>query len=123
MARMNIGLGELKQALIMTDDAIAAAASAPEIAEANLYRGVVLGRQDDLPEAEGAFRAAIAADPTCTACKFNLGFVLLKQSKNAEGIAVLKPLAPEFSAKSSTGENVNLNTLKGKVVLLDFWGT
>jgi thiol-disulfide isomerase/thioredoxin len=76
--------------------------------------------------------------------------VLLKESKDAEGVAVLKTLAPEFagtsrgheierlianpsrirknyapefSAKLSTGEEINLDTLSGKVVLLDFWGT
>ena len=150
MARMDIGLGALNPALTQTDKAIAIAASAPELASAQLYRGVVLGRQGNFGEAETAFRAAAAADPTCVECKFNLGFVLLKQSKAAEGVAVLKGVAPAFagtargdeierftrdpnvvrknyapafSAKSRTGEDVNLNSLKGKVVLLEFWGT
>jgi len=150
MARMGIGLGALQQALTLTDRAIAVAASAHELASAQLYRGVVLGREGNFPEAEVSFRAAASGDPTCIECKFNLGFVLLKESKNAEGIAYLKMVAPafagtprrdeierfirdpslvnksyapEFFAKSSTGENVNLKALKGKVVLLDFWGT
>lgn len=149
LARMDLGLGVLKPALAQTDKAVAMAASASELANAQLYRGVVLGRQRNFPAAETAFRAASAADRTCVECKFNLGFVLLKESKDAEGIAVLgalapalagtargdeierfikdpslvhKNYAPEFSAKSRTGEEVNLNTLKGKVVLLDFWG-
>jgi len=149
MARMDMALGVLKPALTQTDKAIATAASAPELANAQLYRGVVLGRQRSFAQAETAFRAASAADRTCVECKFNLGFVLLKESKDAEGIAILKAVAPafagtvreheierfvndpslvqknyapEFSAKSRTGEDVNLNTLKGKVVLLDFWG-
>jgi len=150
IARMDIGLGVYKQALPLTDKAIAVAVGASELAKAQLYRGVVLGRQGNLPEAEAAFRAALVADSTCVECKFNLGFVLLKQSKDAEGIAVLKAVAPAFagsprgdeierlirdpsvinknyapgfSAKSLNGESVNLNSLKGKVVLLDFWGT
>jgi thiol-disulfide isomerase/thioredoxin len=34
-----------------------------------------------------------------------------------------KNYAPEFSAKLKSGGEINLDTLKGKVVLLDFWGT
>ncbi len=34
-----------------------------------------------------------------------------------------KTFAPEFSAKLSTGQEVNLDSLQGKVVLLDFWGS
>jgi thiol-disulfide isomerase/thioredoxin len=76
--------------------------------------------------------------------------VLLKESKDAEGVQELKAVAssfsgtargreiqrfiddpsrvrkdfaPEFSATLSSGEPINLDTLKGKVVLLDFWGT
>src|SRR5215469_14331473 len=150
MARMDIGLGVFSQAVTLTDKAITVAVGAHELAKAQLYRGVALGREGNLSEAEAAFREALAADPTCVECKFNLGFVLLKQSKDTEGIAVLKMVAsafagtsrgdeierfikdpsrinknyaPEFSAKSLTGEDVNLNTLKGKVVLLEFWGT
>ena len=81
---------------------------------------------------------------------FNLGFVLLKESKDAEGVEVLKSVAPkfagtprgreiqrfiddpgrirknyapEFSAKTESGQEINLDALKGKVVLFDFWGT
>jgi len=76
--------------------------------------------------------------------------VLLKESKDAEGVETLKTVAPkfagtprgreiqrfigdpgrirkhyapEFSAKLSNGQEINLDTFAGKVVLLDFWGT
>jgi thioredoxin-like negative regulator of GroEL len=150
LARMDMSAGNLQEALEETEKAVAAAATGPETANAQLYRGVVLGRQGDLGEAEKAFKAAAAANPKCAECRFNYGFVLLKESKDAEGVAVLKAVAPEFagtprgheiesliadpghirknyapefSAKLSTGEEVNLDTLRGKVVLLDFWGT
>jgi thiol-disulfide isomerase/thioredoxin len=32
-------------------------------------------------------------------------------------------LAPEFSAKTLTGENIEIDSLQGKVVLLDFWAS
>ncbi|KAF0205269.1 MAG: peroxiredoxin [bacterium] len=34
-----------------------------------------------------------------------------------------KKTPPDFSVTSLTGENISLNKLKGKVVLLDFWAT
>jgi thiol-disulfide isomerase/thioredoxin len=150
LARMDMAAGSLQEALGLTDKAVASAATGAERASANLYRGVVLGRQGNLTAAESAFKAASDANPACVECRFNLGFVLLKESKDAEGVAILKTVAsqfagtprgseiqrlianpsrirqnyaPEFSARLSTGEEVNLDTLKGKVVLLDFWGT
>lgn len=149
LARMDMGAGSLEKALIETNAAVTTATSGSEQARAQLYRGVVLGRQGNLGEAELAFKAASTANPACVECRFNLGFVLLKESKDAEGVAILKTVAPqfvgtprgseiqrlianpsrirrnyapEFSAKLSTGEEVNLENLKGKVVLLDFWG-
>ena len=150
LARMDMAAGSLQEALAQTEKAVTAAATAPETATAQLYRGVVLGRQGNLGEAEKAFKAASAANPQCVECRFNLGYVLLEESKDAEGVAVLKTVAsefagtprgheiqsliadpsrirknpaPEFSARLSTGEEINLDTLRGKVVLLDFWGT
>ena len=150
LARIEMAKGNLKQALDWTEKASASAGGAPERASAQLYRGIVLTRQGNLGQAETAFKAASAANPACVECKFNLGFVLLKEAKDGEGAAVLKTVArefagtprgheiqrfiddpsrirknyaPEFSAKLRSGEEINLDTLKGKVVLLDFWGT
>ena len=150
LARMDLAAGSVQQALTKLEKAVATAATETERANAQLYRGVALARQGDLAQAEIAFKAASSANPACVECRFNLGFVLLKESKDAEGVAVLKTVAPEFagtprgneiqrliadpgrirrnyapqfSATLSTGEEVNLDTLKGKVVLLDFWGT
>jgi len=150
LARIGLANGELRQALDWTEKASASATSGPERARAQLYRGIVLGRQGDLSQAETAFKAALAASPGCVECKFNLGFVLLKEAKDAEGVEALRAVAPEFagtprgreiqrfiadpsrirkryapefSAKLSNGQEINLDTLAGKVVLLDFWGT
>jgi thiol-disulfide isomerase/thioredoxin len=150
LARIGMAEGKLQQALEQTEKAVATADTGPQKAGAQLYRGIALGRQGNLGQAEAAFRAGAAANPGCLECRFNLGFVLLKESKDAEGVAVLKTVvpafagtprgreiqrfiadpgrirknyAPEFSAKLRSGEEVNLDTLKGKVVLLDFWGT
>jgi tetratricopeptide (TPR) repeat protein len=81
---------------------------------------------------------------------YNLGFALIKSGKEQEGVAVLKKfleldpnageasqaravignsklvdakIAPGFVVKSSTGEELALEKLRGKVVLLDFWAS
>jgi tetratricopeptide (TPR) repeat protein len=81
---------------------------------------------------------------------YNLGFALIKSGKEQEGIAVLKKfveldpnalevsqaravianlkmvdarVAPTFVVKSSTGDELSLEKLRGKVVLLDFWAS
>jgi peroxiredoxin len=41
--------------------------------------------------------------------------------KRADGFQEFK--APQFSLKNTTGDTINLSDYKGKVVLLDFWGT
>jgi len=149
LARIEMVQGNLSRASEQIEKAVVTAGAGPQQATAQLYRGVVLSRQGDLGQAETAFRAASAANPACVECRFNLGFVLLKESKDAEGVAVLKAVAPEFagtpraseiqkfitdpgrirrdfapqfSAKLGSGEEINLDTLKGRIVLLDFWG-
>jgi|SRR5579864_446809 len=131
------------------DKALSLAKPGPQRAGALLYLGVVFVGGGKLAEAETAFRTAVAQDPSCTECGFNLGYVLLKESKDAEGVAALKAVlpqlkgtprereverfiadpararkdfAPEFSLRAANGEPINLDTLHGKVVLLDFWG-
>ena len=81
---------------------------------------------------------------------YNLGFALIKSGKEQEGIAVLKKfleldpgatevsqaravianlkmvdakIAPSFSVKSHVGEELSLDKLRGRVVLLDFWAS
>jgi thiol-disulfide isomerase/thioredoxin len=150
LARIGMSAGDLVDALADAEKGIATAATDTERSQAQLYRGVILSRQGDLAGAEAAFKAGSTANPGCVECRFNLGFVLLKESKDTEGVEVLKTLAPifagtargremqrfiddpsrvrkdyapEFSAKTLSGQEINLDALKGKVVLLDFWGT
>ena len=103
-----------------------------------------------LREAEAEFRAALAANASLAAARVNLGTVLLKMQRDDEGLRELKeyvdhapdgpaaenarrlledprrarePFAPEFSFTTREGESVSLERLKGKTVLLDFWGS
>ena len=149
LLRLAMSQGDLAGAMRQADRAVAAAAHGQEASTAQLYRGIIFARKGELANAESALRAAIAANPDCGECRFNLGFLLLQQAKDVAGVNELKaalPLfagtlkereilrfiadparareqfAPEFSALASNGESINLDTLQGKVVLLDFWG-
>ena len=103
-----------------------------------------------LKEAESEFRAAIAAGDTVPAAHFNLGTTLIQLHRVEEGVRELKEYlrrvptgqqaeeaqhliedpqrarvayAPDFSITTRHGDRLGLAELKGKVVLLDFWGS
>ncbi|MGA8072321.1 MAG: redoxin family protein [Candidatus Acidiferrales bacterium] len=104
-----------------------------------------------LKEAEQEIRDALALDPTQPLSQFDLGKVLLKQERDAEGVAELKkflempgaddrsiaeardmivapirarePFAPDFSFTTRENQKLSNAALRGKVVLFDFWGT
>ena len=106
--------------------------------------------QKKLEAAEAAFRQAMTIEGAPAILRYNLGTVLLQLNRDAEGVAELKQYiqsqpngqyvevarkmadnprrarenyAPDFSFTSSEGEYISLEDLKGKVVVLDFWGT
>jgi peroxiredoxin len=101
-------------------------------------------------EAEAVFRQALALNTDLHVLHYNLGVTLLRQLRDPEGIAELKKYvelqsdgskaeqalklienprrareayAPDFSFTTADGEYISLEDLRGKVVLLDFWGT
>jgi len=105
-----------------------------------------------LADAEQEFRAALAADPESNVrdLHYNLAVALMKQGRDGDGIAEMQreleawpvgstaeeakrlienprrtreTYAPEFSIVSSSKELIDLDTLKGRIVLLDFWAT
>ena len=103
-----------------------------------------------LQEAESEYRQALALDPDAAYLHFGLGVVLMQQRRDAEGAVEMRAelavrpggarselassliadprraresFAPEFSGVTLDRELVTLTDLRGKVVLLDFWGT
>ena len=104
-----------------------------------------------LKEAEADIRQALSLDPSKAIAHFNLGYVLLKQERDPEGISELKmylaasdasqtnlqearrmianpirarePFAPDFAFTSHEKQTISNSALRGKVVLMDFWGT
>ena len=106
--------------------------------------------QKKLQGAEAAFRQAMSFEGAPPVTHYNLGVVLLQMNRDQEGIAEIQQYlkaqpngffaetarkmagnprrarenyAPDFSFTSLSGEEVSLDSLQGKVVLLDFWGT
>jgi len=125
--------------------------------KARLIRATLLAEMSGKPtdkklkEAEAELRSAVALQPDLNVTHFNLGVVLLKQERNADGIAELKaflalpdgdpsrvteakrmianpirgraPFAPDFAFQSHDNQNISNASLRGKVTLIDFWGT
>src|SRR6185503_4387289 len=106
--------------------------------------------QKKLQGAEMVFRQALALDNERPIIHYNLGVVLMQLNRDQEGVVEMKQylqmqprgsfaemarrlvenprrarenFAPDFSFTSLQGEYISLDDLKGKVVLLDFWGT
>jgi len=103
-----------------------------------------------LAEAEFELRTAIHLDPDLPYLHFNMGVALMQQHRDEEGIAELKQelslrpkspvsdraealianprrareaYSPDFSIVTLGREFVTLSDLRGKIVVLDFWGT
>jgi thiol-disulfide isomerase/thioredoxin len=78
--------------------------------------GYALMKLDRQAEGVEAFKAFLAADPA---------------SNNAEEVRAIianprlvgEQFAPRFAVKATTGDELSLDKLKGKVILLDFWAS
>jgi peroxiredoxin/Flp pilus assembly protein TadD len=113
---------------------------------------ILAERKDEkkLQASEAAFRQALALEGASPVIRYNLGVTLLQLNRDPEGVAEIKEYiklqptgmyvetarkmaenprrarenyAPDFSFTSSEGEHITLDDLRGKVVVLDFWGT
>jgi thiol-disulfide isomerase/thioredoxin len=107
-------------------------------------------RPREVAQSEADARKAIELQPEGLPGHYQLGIVLMRQSKDEAGLAEMRwvesrlpegpdrkmvgtliadprrarlNFAPEFTAKTSDGRIVTLDQLKGKVVLIDFWAT
>lgn len=106
--------------------------------------------QKKLQAAEAAFRQGLTIEGASPVLHYNLGVTLLQLNRDPEGIKELQQYidsesksrtaedakklvanprrarenyAPDFSFTSLGGEHISLEDLRGKVILIDFWGT
>jgi thiol-disulfide isomerase/thioredoxin len=158
LASVERKLGDFSSALDDAKHALKVAGDNKSVAiQAHLVRATLLtqmaGKPTDkkLKEAEDELRQALALDSANALARYDLGFVLLKQERDPEGIAELNafaslagadaetvaearkmivnplraraPFAPDFSFTTSQNLPVSNASLRGRVVLVDFWGT
>jgi thiol-disulfide isomerase/thioredoxin len=102
-----------------------------------------------LAEAITEFRSALDLFPGLGMARFNLGVALIKQGNEADGLRELqaylaqsvgeaadearriiqnpdrarRPYSPDFAFPTLEGQVLSLTGLRGKTVLIDFWGT
>lgn len=108
------------------------------------------GDPKKLREAESEFESALQEDANDAQAHFNLGVLQLRLSHEAKGISELNnylrlepqgpdaayarklianpkeaeyPLAPSFSVQTLDGQQVSLQQLTGRIVVMDFWAT
>ncbi len=157
MAQAYQGLGAHKNVLESCDKVLGLSGIDTQLqAQAYNLKGLALHllsegkNQKKLQEAEALFRQALTLDGAPPVAHYNLGYVLMQQSRDPEGIAALQKYlelqrsgaytnrarklienprrtreeyAPDFSITTSEGEHITLEDLRGKVVVMDFWGT
>jgi peroxiredoxin len=155
MAVADIRSQNLTEALANCDKAYSFATDNSMKATALVMKGKALmsvSPLDDkrLPQAEQAFRDAIALLEKDPVAHFNLALALLRQNKDEQAkvelqqcLALNPPpqigdeakklldhpqrarqdIAPEFKLATLQGQEVSLQDLQGKIVVLDFWAT
>lgn len=147
--------GEQKESFKLADRALAMAEAPIDKASAHDCKGELClmyagGDPKKLAEAENEFRAGAELLPNNAAMQFRLGYVLLREKKNDEGVQHLQAFlashpagpnadlarkyianprlagaaqAPKFSVTTLQGATIDNAQLEGKVVVFDFWAT
>ncbi len=156
LARAFNKLGAYKEVLKNIDAVLGMTAETNDLLRAYNEQGVALVAlaKDDpkqLEKAEKTFRKILElSGGKANPARFNLGFTLLRMSRDEEGVAVLKEylerdpkaasadiakslianpvrarkrLVPDFELATLAGDYLTSDDLRGKVLLLDFWGT
>jgi len=156
LARAFNKLGAYKEVLKNVDAALAMSPDQNHLILAYHEQGLALlalagDDAKQLNQAEKAFRQVLeASGGKLNAVRFNLGFTLLKLSRDEEGVALLKEylerdlhaasaevardlianplrarkrLLPDLDLVTLAGDYLTADDLHGKVLLLDFWGT
>jgi thiol-disulfide isomerase/thioredoxin len=117
-----------------------------------LYSSALLNSKPDeikLQESEAAYREALKINPRLNQAHYELAIALIRLNRIEEALRELRAyrknaddeggekarkiienprralanFAPDFSIVTSDGEYISSDELRGKVVLMDFWGT
>lgn len=148
-------LGDKKESFKLADTAISMAAAPGATAAAHDCKGQIClfysaSDPKELVDAEKEFRTSADLLPTRAGIQFRLGYVLLREKKDEEGIQHLQTFlaaepaganavlarkfianprrarelyAPDFSFTTVRGDTIDNAALEGKIILMDFWAT
>lgn len=149
-------LGAFNDALKNTQSVMKLTSDTAQLIRAHHHQGLALfalagDDREKLKQAEEAFRRTLElSQGKANTARFNLGTVLLRQSRDAEGVALLKEylekepdskdaelarslianpdrarkhLIPDFEVVTLAGNYLTAEELRGKVILMDFWFT
>ncbi|HYM23467.1 MAG TPA: redoxin domain-containing protein [Vicinamibacterales bacterium] len=146
------GMKLFPNAIAACQKAIDLADSARMLARAHKLKGQLFAATGDLSNAESELRRAVESDPEerLPDIHFELARVLLDARRDDEAAAELKKeielrpngstadearallanprrgrenYAPDFAFDATNGQHIALDTLRGKIVLLDFWAS
>ena len=151
MGRLSDALEDAKRAEKVAGNDKASAVQAHLLRAGVLVQMAGKPTDKKLKMAEEELQEALALDPELAYVHYALGMILLKEGNDAGGVAELKlylaspraardtleevqriianpirarePFAPDFSFVTLENQRVSNSVLRGKVVLLDFWGT
>lgn len=155
LALSKAGMGNEQEALKLIARAIQVAATPAERGSAHARRGDILtifglNNTGKMTQAEAEYRLQLQATPNDPEAHFNLGYALMRQKKNEEGMRELQifvtavpngpmadaarklvgnpqrarqELTPTFSFTTTSGVRIDNSTVMGKIVVFDFWAT
>ena len=149
-------MGAYNEALKNTQSVLKLTSDTASLIRAHHHQGLALfalagGDEGKLKQAEQAFRRTLElSQGKANTARFNIGMILLRQSRDTEGVALLKEylekepdakdaelakalianpvrarknLVPDFELVTLSGDYLTAEDLRGKVILLDFWFT
>jgi len=151
LGNLQAALDDTKEAVKAAGDDKPKAVEAHLLRSGLLARMASKPNDKKLREAESEVRQVLALAPGLAIAHLGLGKILIRQERDSEGILELKaylaspdtdpksrrearriiadpirgrePFAPDFSFVTLEDESLSNASLRGKVVLFDFWGT
>lgn len=155
LSRAYLGAGATRDVIEMCTRALRLAPDDVSRARVHNIEGRALSNTDsytkvNLEQAEAEYRTAISFDPNLAIAHYNLGYLLLRESKYPDGLSELNIFlagtpdgteadtarklisnpdraranyAPDFSLTTPDGTYISSDDLRGKVVLVEFWAS
>jgi thiol-disulfide isomerase/thioredoxin len=155
LSRAYLGAGATKNVIQMCAKALELAPDDVSRARVHNIEGRAFSNDEgdtkmNFEQAEAEYRTAISFDPNLQIVHYNLGYLLLRENKDSEGVSELnifltespdgveaanarkliatpdrarENYAPDFSFTTSDGHYISSDDLRDKVVMVEFWAS